>query len=116
MIRPAVAPAAVSPRHQIPSTSNGQNDDAATANASPTASASGSRAATSDSTSGAATATTVATRNALTLPSLGRTSCAMTPATETVSPDDVDRNAAKAPAVTSAVSSSPAVPPTSRPG
>src|SRR5215475_7894258 len=34
--RPAPAPVAVSPRHQVPSTSSGQNDDAATANASPT--------------------------------------------------------------------------------
>ena len=37
--RPAAAPASVSPRHQMPSTSSGQNVDAASAKASPTVSA-----------------------------------------------------------------------------
>ena len=36
IISPAAAPTGVSPRHQIPSTSSGQNVDAATANARPT--------------------------------------------------------------------------------
>ena len=35
---PAAAPRSVSPRHQMPSTSSGQNDDAATAKARPTTS------------------------------------------------------------------------------
>jgi len=45
----------VRPRHQMPSTSNGQNDDAATANASPTTSATLSDAAPSDRTNGTVT-------------------------------------------------------------
>ena len=40
----------------------------------------------------------------------------MTPATETTSPDDVDRNAAKAPATSSAEVSSPQGAGSSRPG
>ena len=89
--------------------SSGQNDDAATANASPTTSATAiERGASSDSTNGTTTASPAATRKSRTEPR--STSCDSTPATDTVSPDDVDRNAANAPAVTSAVSSSPPVP------
>lgn len=38
---PATAPGGVSPRHQMPRTSSGQNEDADTAKARPTASATG---------------------------------------------------------------------------
>ncbi len=43
-------------------------------------------------------------------------SCESTPATAMVRPDDVDRNAANAPATSSAASSSPPVPPIIRVG
>ena len=110
--RPA-APVVVSPRHQMPSTSSGQNVDAATANASPTASASRSARAEQRQRQrhrdrqqrGDPEPATLRTASAC-----RSRSWASTPATETVSPDDVDRNAANAPAVTSAVSRSPSVP------
>ena len=54
---PAIAPASVSPRHQMPSTSSGQNVDAATAKASPTARATPTSGAASAASSGTTTAT-----------------------------------------------------------
>lgn len=50
----------VSLRHQMPSTSSGQNDEAATANASPTTVATGSDRAAPASANGTTTASTVA--------------------------------------------------------
>ena len=61
--RPATAPAAVRPRHQMPRTSSGQKVDAATANASSTAWATGTFTDKKVSTTPTATAMTVATRN-----------------------------------------------------
>ena len=57
---------------------------------------------------------TAASRKPRTLPP--RTSWLITPASDTTSPDVVDRNAANAPATTRAESRSPAVPPISCPG
>ena len=67
--------------------------------------------------SGTTTATTAAAWNART-PRKRRpiTSWLITPATAMVRPDDVDRNAANAPAAVSAESSSPPTPPTIRAG
>src|SRR5699024_9129567 len=114
---PTAAPYAVSPRHQIPRTSSGHNVEAATANASPTDVATLMSSTDTASTTGTSTATTVAARNAVTGGSRRlSTSWLRTPATETARPDDVDRNAANAPAVSSAPSNSPSVPPITRPG
>lgn len=60
-------------------------------------------------------ARTVATRKWRT-PREGRTSCVITPATAMVSPEAVERNAAKAPPATSAPSRSPPSPPITRAG
>ena len=109
---PAIAPTVVSLRHQMPSTRSGQNEEAATANARPTTLATGSDRTVSASANGTMSASAVAIRKARTPPA-PRMSCAITPATETVSPEEVERNAANAPALTSAVSSSPRVPPIS---
>src|SRR5215469_13883141 len=103
---PAIAPNGVSRRHQIPSSSNGQNDDAATANASPTTSASDMPDTSSAAPNGTTAARQVATRKPRS-PRSNNTSCDSTPATDSVSPDDVDRNAANAPPATRALSSSP---------
>ena len=62
---PAIAPGAVSPRHQMPSTSNGQNVDAASANANVTELATAMRSAESASTSGTTTPPTAAQRMAV---------------------------------------------------
>ena len=75
--------------------------------------------AISPSPNATATAITAEIRNAVVLvPPVHRptTSCASTPDTAIVRPDDVDRNAANAPATISADNSSPAVPPTIRDG
>ena len=114
---PASAPTSVSRRHQMPSTSSGQNVDAATANTRPTERAMLTPGAASASPRGTTTAITAETRNAV----IGRsrrltTSWLTTPATAIVSPDEVDRNAANAPAVVSADSSSPPSPPIIRAG
>lgn len=77
---------------------------AATAKASPTVSAMPALTAASDSPNGTATASTAAARKSRTLPRAR--SWLSTPATDTVSPDDVDKNAAKAPATTRAPSRS----------
>ena len=108
--RPAAAPGAVSPRHQIPSTSRGQKVEAAIAKASPTTCPTGRLVAASASSSGTTAATTLARRKSRTVPR--STSCTSTPAVDTSSPDEVDRKAAKAPATSRACSSSPSRPPT----
>src|SRR4051812_21999995 len=109
---PATAPDGVSPRHQMPSTSSGQNVDAATAKARPTARATERSGAASAAARGTPTAAVAATRNAVTPDQRSlRTSWARTPDTAMARPDDVERNAANAPAVTRPVSTSPAMPP-----
>ncbi len=116
--RPARAPARVSPRHQIPSASNGKKVEAASAKASPTVSARLVRRAIRDSAAGIPTAITAPSRKPRTL-ALSRPrsrSWLSTPATETVSPLDVERKAAKAPAVSSAEIASPSVPGSIRSG
>ena len=60
-----MAPADVSPRHQMPSTSSGQNVEAASANANTTELATGIGSATNASTSGTATHTAAAIRSAV---------------------------------------------------
>lgn len=112
---PATAPGGVSPRHQMPSTSSGQNDDADTANARPTASATGTSVAATLPPSGTRIANSAAQRK-LRAPHFGSTSWCSTPATAMVSPEAVDRNAAKAPPASSAPSSSPSTPPSIRSG
>ena len=108
-----MAPASVSRRHQTPRTSNGQKVEAATAKASPTTAANPMWALGRLNRYGTTMATAALIRNerircVRRRPILrANTSCESTPATETVSPDAVDRNAAKAPAVTSAPSSTP---------
>jgi len=111
---PAVAPTRVSRRHHIPSTINGQNDDAAMAKAHPTRRASEKRPTSSAAMVATTPALIAHQRNALT-PRF-RKSCDSAPATLTSRPDEVDRNAAKAPAATSAASSSPGSPGSSSDG
>src|SRR6478609_1664353 len=111
---PYAAPSAVSPRHQMPSTSSGHSVDAATAKASPTLRDSSSPDVTSDSGIGISPPTTAATRKSRTRPR--STSVDNAPAMLTSSPDDVAKNAAMAPAATSAASSWPAAPPMAAPG
>src|SRR6266545_3153845 len=106
---PATAPTAVSPRHHSPSTSSGQKLDAATANASPTTCDTSSSLIREESTIGTNPATIAETRKSRTEPR-PRTSVDSTPATLVISPDELDRNAANAPAATSAPSSCPMVP------
>ncbi len=64
---PASAPVTVSFSHQIPSTSNGENVDAATANARPTVSARPTCVASSETDAGTATAMTAPIRKPETL-------------------------------------------------
>ncbi len=99
----------------MPRTSNGQKEDADTANASPTASATGRPPTSTLATRGTAMARTVPSLKCRT-PRDGRTSWVRTPATAMVSPDAVDRNAAKAPPATRAPSRSPPTPPIMRSG
>ena len=102
----------------MPSTSSGQNDDAATregqadrgGDADPLG-AEGEQVGHQDRC-GAADPEGAHRARAGT----ARTSWASTPATEMVSPEEVDRNAANAPAVTSAASACPSEPPTIRSG
>src|SRR5579884_1951130 len=103
--RPATAPTSVSPRHQMPSTSIGQKVDAATAKASDTVWEKSNRVASSASPSGTSPATTAASRKSRT-PARGNSDWLVdsTPATPTTSPDEVDRNAAQAPAATNPAS------------
>ena len=112
-IRPAAAPASVRRGHQIPSSSSGQNVAAATVKASATAWAKGSELARTPSTRGTRTAATAAIRNDRigSRTRLLTTSWDSTPATVTVSPVAVARNAAAAPALTRAVVSWPSGPP-----
>src|SRR5690606_31464868 len=107
---------------QMPNTRSGQNVDAASAKANTTELATGIGSDTKARTSGTATQTAAATRRAAIgdtrprNPSTPLMPWATTPASAIDTPEDVDRKAANAPAVTSAVSSSPAVPPNSRLG
>ena len=111
---PAAAPAAVSPRHQMPSTSRGHRVDAATAKTSPTVRERSSETTPIDRANGTAPARIAATRKSRTLPE--RTSVLSTPAMLTSRPDEVDRKAAMAPAATSAASSWPGIPDSTEPG
>src|SRR3954469_21293504 len=97
---PHAAPTLVSPRHQMPSTRSGHRVDAATANTSPTLRESSSDDASRDSGSGTMPPITAATRKSRTRPP--STSVDNAPAMLTSRPDDVARNAAMAPAATSA--------------
>ena len=105
---PAVAPIQVSRRHQMPSTISGQNEDAAMANAHPTSSPRENRLTGRAATVAIVPAMTAQSRNVPTPPRM--TSCDSAPATLTSRPEEVDKNAAKAPAATSAPSSSPGWP------
>src|SRR6478672_6822486 len=108
-ISPANAPAVVRPRHQMPRTSNGQNVEAATANAMPTTREMSALVVGNAISNGTRPATTADVRKSRTRPR--NTSVDSTPAAATTSPDDVDRNAAMAPAATSAASTAPTQPP-----
>ncbi|KYG51307.1 hypothetical protein AWI43_28065 [Streptomyces sp. WAC04657] len=112
---PAIAPGGVSRRHQMPRTSSGQKEEAETAKARPTASATGTLEATTPTPSGTAVASRVASRKCRT-PREGSTSWVRTPATDMVSPEAVERKAAKAPPARSAPSRSPGSPPRIRSG
>ena len=111
---PEIAPRAVRPRHQIPRMSMGHSVDAVNANTRPTLPARPVDSVASATTSGTNDEMTAAMRKPRTLPP--RRSWLITPASETTSPDEVERNAANAPAMTSAVSTSPSGPGTSRSG
>src|SRR4029079_19586253 len=89
---PAAAQSAVGPRHQMPSTSSGQNVEAATAKTSGTVSAKSSRCTVSAIAIGNTADATAANRKSFHRPR--RTSVNSTPARLTTSPDDVDTNAA----------------------
>ena len=110
---PAIAPGAVSPRHQMPSISSGQNVDAASAKANVTELATEIRSDDSASTRAARTPPAAAEPQCRDgrEPRRGRSPWPMTPAIDIVSPDEVDKNAANAPAVSRAASSSPPLPP-----
>src|SRR5690606_11776263 len=101
---PATAPRAVSPRHQMPSSSAGHRVDAVKANTRPTEPASPADSVTAAIASGTITESAAAMRKPRTEPA--NSSCDTTPASDTTRPDDVDRNAPNAPAITSAVSAS----------
>ena len=88
---PAIAPRAVSPRHQMPRISIGQRVDAVNANTSPTLPARPVDSVASATTSGTNDEATAAMRKPRTLPP--SRSWLITPASETTSPDDVERNA-----------------------
>ena len=110
--RPAAAPRAVSPSHQIPSSSSGQNVLAASANAQPTSREMSRPRASSASAIGGTIAPSAVTRKrrrrSLTAPAPPRQRSKDTvPASETSRPEAVDMKAANAPAATSAPSSSP---------
>jgi hypothetical protein len=105
---PAAAPTQVSLRHQTPSSRTGQNVDAASANDMPTDSEMSDGRSTIASASGTPPAMAVANRKSRTRPR--STSVDSTPDTLTTSPDEVDRNAANAPAVSTAPSTSPSTP------
>ena len=112
---PQAAPRAVSRSHQIPSSSSGQNVEAASANAQPTSTEMSSPRATSASSAGTTIAPSAAARKrrrraAASRATLRPKSCVTVPASDTSSPDAVDMNAANAPAATSAPSSSPPSP------
>src|SRR6185437_1726417 len=102
---PAAAPASVNPRHQMPNTSSGQNDEAATAKASPTPWARSSDETASMNASGTDQAAIVAARKPRSRP--GSTSVDSTPATLSTSPVAAETNAANAPAAINPPSSSP---------
>src|SRR4029079_4605740 len=116
---PVAAPAVDRPRHQTPSTSRGQNVDAATAKARPTVSASPTPTESGETAYGTRTAPPAApwsTGTATESPPVRalihgcRRSWLRTPATEMVNPDAVERKAAKAPPASRADSSSPSTP------
>src|SRR4051812_20386441 len=107
-IMPAPAPTHVSLRHQMPSTSTGQNVDAANANVTPMLSDTSFGRSNNASASGIVPAMIAAHRKSRTRP--GSTSVDSTPDTLTTSPDDVDRNAANAPAEVTAPRIWPATP------
>ena len=119
--RPAAAPGAVSPRHQMPSTSSGQNVEAATAKARPTTWPTGRPAAGSARASGTDPASTAPRRKSRTVPSPPPRPPAARPGraprrSRRAGRTEVDRKAANAPATRSASSSWPPRPPTSAPG
>src|SRR5690606_15231803 len=102
---PQIAPAAVSFGHQMPSTSSGENVDAATVKPQVTSNPASSGAANSASTTTAAAAASTVIRSRPRPP--GDKSCAMAPDTASSRPSEVARKAAKAPAVSSVVNSVP---------
>ena len=111
---PATAPRAVRPRHHTPSSTTGESVDAATTNTTPTLDTSPAGTVRSATPSGTSAHSTADSRKERTEPE--KTSWLMTPASETTSPAEVARNAAKAPATMRAVSSSPAGPGNTRDG
>jgi hypothetical protein len=114
---PVIAPAAVRPGHQMPSSSIGQNVEAATANASSTECATASPVESTVRASVASAPNAAEIRKAATpLKRRPSTSWPITPAMESTSPEEVERNAAKAPAASTAVSRSATVPCMTWPG
>src|SRR5215831_10704434 len=111
---PAVGGRAEHRRHEMPRTISGQNDDAAMAKAQPTSRPSGKRLTGRATSVAIVPAMMAQSRNVPTFPRM--TSCDSAPATLTSRPEEVDRKAAKAPAATSAPSSSPGRPGMSREG
>jgi hypothetical protein len=111
---PTTAPGAVNPGHQMPSTSSGQNVEAATANAEVTSTPTSMLAAGSASSTTPLAAASGVNRSRRSVP--GTRSCDSAPDTASSSPSEVARNAAKAPAVSSAVNRAPTGPWSTRAG
>lgn len=113
---PAAAPRAVSPVHQIPSSSKGQNVDAASANAHPTSSEMSISRATSASSIGGSIASAAAARKRrvreppASRRRRGQMSYDRVPPSDTSKPEAVDMNAANALAATIAARISPPSP------
>ncbi len=98
----------------MPRTSSGQNVEAATANAQPTATLMSTLRAGSESSTATSAPAATASRSRGTL--ARDRSCERPPASAISSPEDVERNAANAPAATIAVSTEPQPPGTISPG
>src|SRR5690606_21701879 len=107
-VTPAIAPPAVSRDHQMPSTSRGQNVEAATVNPQVTSVLASKDTAGSANRSTTIAAPTTVIRSCRSPP--GTRSWEMAPATTSSRPSDVARNAANAPAVSRPVNTPPSGP------
>src|SRR5699024_9239148 len=105
---PAMAPDTVNPRHQIAKSTTGANDEAVKVKTMATAPARANPVVKTVAIQGNTMARMAPIRIPRTVPP--KTSRETTPEMETTNPDAVDKNAAKAPPATRAVSRSPVIP------